>query len=337
MSRKIYQIFIANLFESFLFLDLCLRDTVCYSEHCFSRARQIISAKDFEMIRDLFKDRSPFKHIPREGFQLLIDEDLATTIYKPRNPSWVATSILMILTAILTALTTRYSPFHGHVDVDDICARRTMTYSPIIDEVGVHYTPSVFNGSLMLDTIYKHDGSPEVDAAWDAFGLNYLPIKLSEDQALRAGLTSGVHLKYKDEFGGGYPALIKGFHHVHCLNLLRQSLYWNFGHYQAEHKLAFGDDFPLLKHHIHHCLDSLRQLLLCEIDVGVYGYVWFHLPGDRLRPTFDFNSTHKCRNFEEIREWSEKSQYPSEPLAEEAWMELLEQPKEGDKVWRTFP
>jgi hypothetical protein len=47
---------------------------------------------------------------------------------------------------------------------------------------------------------------------------------------------------------------------------------------------------------------------MCTIDVGVLGQVWIH--PDHPSPFVDFNTEHVCRNFEDIREWAERSQLP---------------------------
>lgn len=59
-----------------------------------------------------------------------------------------------------------------------------------------------------------------------------------------------------------------------------------------------------------HCLDILRQQLMCTVDIGVLGQVWWN----REKPTAypDFNTKHTCRNFEDVRKWAETHQAPAE-------------------------
>jgi hypothetical protein len=147
-----------------------------------------------------------------------------------------------------------------------------------------------------------------------------------------------VHLS--PQYGGGYPANIEGLHHLHCLNLLRQSLYYNYAYYQALGKGAFSNPPPILRFHVSHCLDILRQQLMCAVDVSVLGKVWYTTspaggdsatsgssttgshsgrnlhsvapigsPGGPL-PFPDFNTPHKCRDFEAVRKWAEERQQP---------------------------
>lgn len=79
-----------------------------------------------------------------------------------------------------------------------------------------------------------------------------------------------------------------------------------------------------------HCLDILRQQLMCTIDVGVFGQVWLY--PDAPEPFVDFNTQHRCRNFEQIREWAEKHQLPEHPPSD-----FLEPPQLGDRIYTDVP
>jgi hypothetical protein len=83
-----------------------------------------------------------------------------------------------------------------------------------------------------------------------------------------------------------------------------------------------------------HCLDILRQQLMCTVDVGVLGQVWYQPPGGALQAFVDFNTVHKCRNFDAIRDWAEKHQLPDEKEVPEDFLDL---PKEGDRIWNVVP
>lgn len=67
--------------------------------------------------------------------------------------------------------------------------------------------------------------------------------------AAKAGLLKS-HVQVREEYGGGYPANVEGLHHLHCLNLLRQSLYYNFEHYHSLKKGAFKNDDGVLYAHV---------------------------------------------------------------------------------------
>lgn len=97
----------------------------------------------------------------------------------------------------------------------------------------VTYHEQPFNGSFMKKSVFRKDPGPEVDAAWESLGINSLfplhedcarvywlekdrVIRLAPEDAHRAGLASD-YVKINEKHGGGYPANIEGFHHLHCL------------------------------------------------------------------------------------------------------------------------
>ncbi|KAI9640724.1 hypothetical protein NHQ30_011033 [Ciborinia camelliae] len=72
-----------------------------------------------------------------------------------------------------------------------------------------------------------------------------------------------------------------------------------------------------------HCLDIIRQQLMCQVDTGVLGQVWW----DKSKPQafVDFNTEHKCKNFDAIRQWAEERQLPAA-----GHPDFLQKPKESD-------
>ena len=50
-----------------------------------------------------------------------------------------------------------------------------------------------------------------------------------------------------------------------------------------------------------HCLDMLRQKIMCDGDVGLITLNWVTV---RKEPWPDFNTKHTCRNFENIQQWA---------------------------------
>jgi hypothetical protein len=47
--------------------------------------------------------------------------------------------------------------------------------APVLTEVGVKYAWKTFNGTFMKENIYRQAGSPEVDTAWEALGVDCEP------------------------------------------------------------------------------------------------------------------------------------------------------------------
>lgn len=149
------------------------------------------------------------------------------------------------------------------------------------------------------------------------------------DEAAKSGLLSD-QVKVSPKYGGGFPANVEGLHHLHCLNLLRKSLYYNFDHYHSLGLGAFKNDDNILQLHVTHCLDILRQQLMCTVDIAVLGQVWTY--PDTPQAFVDFNTRHTCRNFDEVRQWAEARQIP-----EVVPPDYLEPPQPGDTVYDEIP
>jgi hypothetical protein len=83
-------------------------------------------------------------------------------------------------------------------------------------------------------------------------------------------------------------------------------------------------------HFTAHCLDILRQQLMCTIDTGVLGQVWTNPKA----PTafVDFNTRHRCKNFDAIRAWAEEHQLPENPPPDH-----LEPPQPGGRIYLEIP
>ncbi|KAF2502890.1 hypothetical protein BU16DRAFT_554922 [Lophium mytilinum] len=217
---------------------------------------------------------------------------------------------------------------------DRFCIRHTSQYSPIVKEVDLYYETVRFNGSLLKANIFRGPASPEVDAAWESLGVNYRAVVVPVDQATQSGIRPD-QVKVSQRYGGGFPANVEGLHHLHCLNLLRKALTWNYEYYHKQGEGPFTNSDYVIRYHVTHCLDVLRQQLMCTVDVGVLGQIWYHPEGYPMEPFVDFHTNHKCRNFEAVRAWAEKHQLPPEENVD--MQHFYELPKEGDRIVSEIP
>ncbi|KAF7194302.1 Cyclochlorotine biosynthesis protein O [Pseudocercospora fuligena] len=204
--------------------------------------------------------------------------------------------------------------------------------SPILSNLDIRWKEVQFNGSLLKENIYRKDAGPEVDIAWKELGVDYHALIIPSSIAQSVGIDLD-QVQVNDKYGGGYPANIEGLHHLHCLNLLRQTLHWNYPYYQALGQGPFKNEDFIVKKHATHCLDILRQQLMCTVDIGVMGQIWWQPKGvNDPQPFVDFNTKHICRNFEDIRTWAKERQMP-----EKVPKDFLSPPKKGDRVWSEIP
>ncbi|KAL3488371.1 hypothetical protein BJX62DRAFT_179584 [Aspergillus germanicus] len=226
---------------------------------------------------------------------------------RPRYGQWWTIGIVL-LTTILSGLAGMFIGYRSR-DLDEVCSRHVSHYSPLLANIPVKYHTQRFNGSLLKENVFRQEAGPEGDAAWEALGVNYRPIRVPAHEAARSGIAHD-QVRIQEAYGGGYLVNVEGLHHLHCLNLLRQSLYYNYEYYHAQGKGAFRNDDFIVRKHVSHCLDILRQQLMCTIDKGVLGQVWLY--PDHPSPFVDFNTEHRCQNFEDIRIWAERNQLPEE-------------------------
>ncbi|KAJ4985943.1 tat pathway signal sequence [Stagonosporopsis vannaccii] len=197
-------------------------------------------------------------------------------------------------------------------DADDFCINHVSQYSPVVREVRPGWHTKQFNGSFLHQSVYRQSAGPEVDAAWEALGVGFRSVVVSETEAEQSGIGRN-HVKLSQDYGGGYPANVEGLHHLHCLDLLRKTLYWNYDYYLAKGEGPFINSEYIVRIHTTHCLDMLRQVLMCNPDVGVLGQIWWQPTGDSQPMAFvDFSTKHRCRDYDSIRRWAEAHQMPSE-------------------------
>jgi hypothetical protein len=69
---------------------------------------------------------------------------------------------------------------------------------------------------------------------------------------------------------------------------------------------------------------------MCTVDIGVLGQVWWNKKNPTPYP--DFNTQHKCRNFELVRQWAEEHQAP-----EDVPKDFIAMPKDLKYVMETLP
>ncbi|OCL05572.1 hypothetical protein AOQ84DRAFT_273195, partial [Glonium stellatum] len=86
---------------------------------------------------------------------------------------------------------------------------------------------------------------------------------------------------------------IEVFHSLHCLNMIRKEIYRDY----------YADLIsmrPFWKIHIEHCLEALRQNIMCTSDLTPLGLEWVN----GIMPVFE--QPHTCRDFERLRAWAGK-------------------------------
>ena len=213
---------------------------------------------------------------------------------------------------------------------DALCRAHTaMVSSPVYDDIEVGWRPADVNGSFDKLTVYRQPAGLEVDQAWESLGAYLKPFVVPEDQAERYGLNPGM-LKRIPEQGGGFVAVLEGSHHLHCLNVLRQASHFDYPYYRSRGLESgtglFADTEDLVRLHFSHCLDMLRQRLMCTADTTLLGQVWV----EDFGPFVFANVPRKCRNYDDVNRWA--SDHQVLPASD-----LLVEKRPGDLVYNEFP
>jgi hypothetical protein len=92
---------------------------------------------------------------------------------------------------------------------------------------------------------------------------------------------------------GQYLASLEVFHQLHCLDLLRKVTFREYYYEEG----SFTDDH---QKHLEHCIEELRQSLMCHGDMSLLTYNW--VEGESL-PHANFNTIHTCKNWDKIMDW----------------------------------
>ncbi|EDN09593.1 predicted protein [Histoplasma mississippiense (nom. inval.)] len=116
-------------------------------------------------------------------------------------------------------------------------------------DIDIAYESVLFNGSFTKASIYRQPPGPLVDEAWLALGTRFASVLVPEDEAENYGIKQGQVKRMKEQ-GGGFFAHIEVFHHLHCVNLLRQTSHFNFEYYSKMGGGPFLDPEERLKTHI---------------------------------------------------------------------------------------
>ncbi|KAF2736572.1 hypothetical protein EJ04DRAFT_432905 [Polyplosphaeria fusca] len=103
---------------------------------------------------------------------------------------------------------------------------------------------------------------------------------------------------------GNYLITLEVFHQLHCLDYIRLAAYASHNHKHTHHE---GESEWSKEKHLSHCVDYLRQVLMCHGDLTPISLVRRDgvAKGEPpYRP--DFSIRHTCRRWEKIWEFAER-------------------------------
>ncbi|KAI0162275.1 hypothetical protein GGR57DRAFT_498616 [Xylariaceae sp. FL1272] len=173
------------------------------------------------------------------------------------------------------------------------CNRGAFEFSPAKEAIS--YLHTSFNNTLTSPSIFKGDRNNDIDEAWREITTKHMYFRLKQEERDSLGLESEMPVTYSDE-EGGYMASLDVFHQLHCLDRIRK--YVRSDQYTDN---ANPGDFQLT--HIDHCIDTIREMLMCKADVSVVTYDWIESYG---WPWPNFHIGRECRDWSKIVDWTKK-------------------------------
>jgi len=137
-----------------------------------------------------------------------------------------------------------------------------------------------------------YEGRPNIhnDAEWDRLmEVGVVGISKAEAGKLPEGTTESMGNP------GTYVVQLEMFHQLHCLKQLRKQL-WEF-----EDGIADPREASQRQQHFDHCIDYLRQVVMCHGDITPVTFEW---NVERNIYLAHHGTIHQCRNFNTIYKWA---------------------------------
>jgi hypothetical protein len=158
-------------------------------------------------------------------------------------------------------------------------------------------TPTPYHA--MTEYWHANATEDEMDAAWDAIDTGPMAVALHDKFAKRVGLSATTRFPWDTERGVYY---LKGMHDLHCLVChMSEGLKSQLSPLQKLVRKAIvskhnnsTQTFDL--RHMYHCLDGLRQDIMCMADDTPMPAPARHHVGD--------GQIRKCRNWNKMIDWA---------------------------------
>ncbi|KAI1823226.1 hypothetical protein F4861DRAFT_341924 [Xylaria intraflava] len=195
---------------------------------------------------------------------------------------------LFVITVLISGL------FIGEV-VYGLNISKAHCLSLIPPEVKAPYVPLKLNyvNRVLEDDPDSHKfiGKPraELDQAWHEL-LNGTLIKFSQEELMQAGNAKSIMLK-DGSFAGGLAIS----HSLHCIKRIKQYIHPEY-YYPGEQNWAELD------YHLDHCLESIRQEILCAGSAEVYTLEW-KAASEGNKPVVTVPQPRMCVDWGSLHSW----------------------------------
>ncbi|KAI1387154.1 uncharacterized protein F4822DRAFT_443966 [Hypoxylon trugodes] len=172
-------------------------------------------------------------------------------------------------------------------------------YSPANDFIEYEYRRMVTN-----DTRFTGFPGPEWERSMHEL-LSGTLIRISDDE-LKLLNSDSIPL-----MGGGYAAGLGVGHNLHCVKQVKRFIYRE--HFYSEMDPS-SEEYYYLQTHADHCLDFLRQSIMCHLDFTMYTVYWDKLLSDK--PIHHEPGLQKCVSWDKLHDWMLERQANTDMLIE---------------------
>ncbi|KAK3171335.1 hypothetical protein OEA41_003419 [Lepraria neglecta] len=170
--------------------------------------------------------------------------------------------------------------------------------------------PTQLNESFTFPSIYRGDPNDEIDAAWSKI-TDIGAMRISEEELEKLNpLFAKSAVRCPEKMGGGYMGSLEVFHQLHCVIAEPPAAIHTHPEYYKMRIISWEDPEDTVRTHI---------------DVGAMTYNWVTV---RDAPWPNFNTWHKCMDFDKVLKWGLDHQVPSkgEKMRQTARMTVLPTP-----------
>ncbi|OOF96698.1 hypothetical protein ASPCADRAFT_206876 [Aspergillus carbonarius ITEM 5010] len=216
---------------------------------------------------------------PEDSEQLLGADSERVVVNRPlsRVHRWTAIALVLGLVSSLSLnVWWMLGQREGHLDPDAAMAKQRSPYSGIAFDTHLPYSHH---------SEYNSDNKTHADYMWENLDTDHMVIAPTQEWAQSKGLSESWPFPW-DSNRSIY--FIKVFHQLHCLKIMRKTF----------HEAWDDQDMSIPPEHIEHCLDSLRQDLMCKADDTP-------MPSLQLLNGGGEGQLMQCKNFDQLVAWTQ--------------------------------
>ncbi|TPX18223.1 uncharacterized protein E0L32_002732 [Thyridium curvatum] len=246
---------------------------------------------------------SPTGYRPLQGLSGDDEDEIKASVTRfswsnnPGRDRWVQLAIIIpwLLLALVVSLSVSGAKEGA---ITSTCQDAQVVYSPA--QSVIEYELRKFTDEFEdYRSVFQGPPTDARDNAWESL-YDFGQLVISSEKA------SSLWNKTSQIGGtkGKYSVELDVFHQLHCLNILRMSRYEQYyrekDSAQARQVLAY-----LETEHVEHCIESLRQSIMCHSDITPLVSQW---NSEKQQMELRSSVVHSCRSFQRVREWASDHQ-----------------------------